>query len=720
MTNPRKFHPLSRAVRLLALTVATLVCATRGAYAQNQVLAYWRFEPDDFFADSSGNNRTLQNGNGATNAQPVPDVPPQIGGNGSAFFDGTAVLQTTASLDLTAFSHIRISWWQRIQTTDVSRIVYEHTPNYTQVSGAFMTNINSIPSTGGVGFLGSVNFSGVNTTGALAVGTDYYPHALGVPGAGSWEQFSVEISRVAPTAASIVRVFNSANQQIGVSPSGQQAGAPPSFANALFFIGARGNTAQLGFVGNIDDLQIVNIPDVDAPVTPPPTGVVDILDPINGGLIGGGLGGFGTADGVIVDAQGVLRMQHFEGANPQAIRKRLAEARANPNSDAARPSKLRKVSLNRLEAAIRAQLGAKQPLTEEMQYLAGLTRVRYLFYYPETKDIVLAGPAEGWIQDAAQTPRGIVSGRPLLQLQDLIVALRAFKPAQQPAPVILVSIDPTAEGLARMQEFLRSVGSHATPEDTEGIVNGLRTNLGMQNIRVGGIAANTHFAKVLLECDYRMKLIGIGLEKPPVKIVSYVDRATPSRGGRNALQRWYFVPDYNCARVAADGLGLELVGDVVRLVGEDQIVSKEGVRSVTGKGNKASDLFTSTFTKKYAELAARVPVFAEMRNCIDLAIVAAFIRQHDFYAQSGWQAAAFHNEQLLPVETTNVPQHTETVCTAVWKGNTLMTPVGGGVTIHPSLALRNQNLLADEDGKVSELRESVSIGELPDGIWWWD
>ena len=42
------------------------------------------------------------------------------------------------------------------------------------------------------------------------------------------------------------------------------------------------------------------------------------------------------------------------------------------------------------------------------------------------------------------------------------------------------------------------------------IVNGLRTSLGMQNIRIGGVRPNTHFAQVLLECDYRMKLIGIG------------------------------------------------------------------------------------------------------------------------------------------------------------------------------------------------------------------
>ena len=111
---------------------------------------------------------------------------------------------------------------------------------------------------------------------------------------------------------------------------------------------------------------------------------------------------------------------------------------------------------------------------------------------------------------------GIQSGKPALQLQDLVVALRAFAPGERKAPVILCSIDPTAEGLVRMQQFLHSVGSTISPEDTEMIVNGLRTSLGMQNIRIGGVDPRTHFAQVMLECDYRMKLIGIGLETPPV------------------------------------------------------------------------------------------------------------------------------------------------------------------------------------------------------------
>ncbi len=430
--------------------------------------------------------------------------------------------------------------------------------------------------------------------------------------------------------------------------------------------------------------------------------------------------GISGANGVLVDADGVLRLQNFPDPGGQLTRKRIAQARAQLNPLVVKSSKLRKVSLNRLEAAVKKQLDGQSPPTEEMQYLAGLTRLRYVFYYPETKDIVLAGPAEGWASDPSGRVCGIETGRPALQLQDLVVALRAFAPGERKSPVIMVSIDPTPEGLARMQSFLRSVGSQITPDATEMIVNGLRTNLGMQTIRVGGVAPNTHMAQVLLECDYRMKLIGIGLERPAVRLASYVDRATPSASNRSALQRWYFIPDYNSVRIAADRMGLELVGDVVKLVGEDQVVSKEGGRAVSGKGNKASEMFTRNFTQVYTQLAAEVPVFAEMRNCIDLTIAAAFIHKEDLYGKAGWSAPVFNDEGSLAVETYNTPTQVETVCTAVWKGNSLMTPVGGGVTVQPTQALLTKNTRADEDGKVTELRESISLQDLPADQWWWD
>ncbi len=423
--------------------------------------------------------------------------------------------------------------------------------------------------------------------------------------------------------------------------------------------------------------------------------------------------------GVVVDASGVLRKSIQSDPTGQLTRQRLAAAKSALSHEVAEPSALRKVSLNRLEKALAALVQSDRPPTVEMRYLAGLTRVKYVFLYPDSGDIVLAGPAEGWMEDLSGRVRGMITGRPVIELQDLAAAMRLYPPEGDGGIVIGCSIDPTAEGLARMQEFLRQIGTTIGPNDQDHIVEGLRTSLGLQNVRVLGVSPTTHFAQVLVEADYRMKLIGIGLERPPVRMASFVDKANPSDVGRNALQRWYFTPNYDCVRMSDDALAMELVGDGVKLVGEDEVVSAGGDRRRASKGSRASQAFVADFTRKYPELASKEPVYAQLRNLIDLSIVAAYLQQQGYYDQVGWTASTLRDEQQLPIETYRAPVQVETVVTAVWKGITLMTPVGGGVNVQAELALDPSRMLPDEEGQVQKVRESTPV-ELAEGQWWWD
>jgi hypothetical protein len=424
---------------------------------------------------------------------------------------------------------------------------------------------------------------------------------------------------------------------------------------------------------------------------------------------------------VVVDAEGVLRVQTMADPTGNLLRARIQAARAALNPEVQAKSPLRKISLQRLEKAIDAQLAGDRKPTDEMRFLAGMTRLQYVFFYPETRDIVIAGPAEGWVEDLSGRMRGLHSGRPMLELQDLIVALRTFAPGKEQGVAVGCSIDPTQEGLARMQQFLRQVGSTARPAQTQFIVQGLRNSLGLQTVRVMGVPPNTHFAQVMVEADYRMKLIGIGLEQPPVKMASYIENASPASVSRNALQRWYFTPDYQCVRVSDDDHAMELVGNGVKLVGEDEVVTKDGSRrQAAGGGDRASKAFVHGFTQKYPELAERSPVYAQLRNLIDMAIAAAFLREHNYYEKADWNMVTLGDEAKLPVETYPTPVNVETAVTGVWKGNHLMTPVGGGVTIHAEEALASPNLLMDENGKLGELQQQIDLSKLAEGQWWWD
>ena len=427
-----------------------------------------------------------------------------------------------------------------------------------------------------------------------------------------------------------------------------------------------------------------------------------------------------AAAGIAVDANGVLKMNVVLDRNGTLTRQRVDAARKLSDPMAWRKSELRKISLNRLEAAVAARIAAGQKPSEEMRNLAGLTRVAFVFFYPETNDIVLAGPAEGWAEDLAGRVRGVETGHPTVLLEDLVVALRTFSPNSRAAPVIMCSIDPTKEGLANLQEFLRRLGRVNPNLPEQQIVRGLRDSLGMQVISLSGISPNTHFAQVMVEADYRMKLIGIGLENPRTKIPSYVELANPRSIAQNALQRWYFVPDYECVKVSEDQLAMQLVGEGVKLIGEDEFVARDGTR-VGAKGeNVASKKFTQAFTTKYAELAAEIPVYGQLRNLIDLAVAAAFMQQQDYYGKAGWLMPVFGDESKFPVATGVAPKHVESAVTSYRKGNTLVTPIGGGVEIRATRALQSQNLLKDDQGLVRQAREKIKVDQLAAGQWWWD
>ncbi len=430
--------------------------------------------------------------------------------------------------------------------------------------------------------------------------------------------------------------------------------------------------------------------------------------------------------GISIDAEGTLDAKTFRDFDGKLLAERLAAAKGAMPGDVWAASKLRKVSLARLDAALRVEIDAGREPNDELRSLAGLTRVQFVFCYPadgdKPGDIVLAGPAEPWARDAAGRAIGLISGRPSLQLEDLAVALRAYPSEKRERPFLGCTIDPPTDGLARLVEFQRSiprsVRDYQRAAATATIAKGTAEALGNAEIRVFGISPRTHFAHVLIEADYRMKRIGIGVEQPPVKMTTFLSALQSPQQG--TLQRWWFTPDYKCVRLADDKLAAELVGEGVQLLAEDKLIGEDGSLAAEGtKPNKASELFTVSFTRKYPEIAAASPVYAQMRCLIDLSITAALIRRHEFYAKSGWTAVTLRDERAFSVERLPEPKRVPCVPNVVWKGSRLFAPAGGGVSIRPDEALLLENLLVDENGAVKQACEQTAI-PADSERWWWD
>ena len=98
--------------------------------------------------------------------------------------------------------------------------------------------------------------------------------------------------------------------------------------------------------------------------------------------------------GVMVDADGVLRSATVDETRKLIEMRKQQLKQISGDMNVATP--LRKVSLRRFQEEYKARKAAGQipHITQDMEYLSGLTRIRYIFVYPEEKDIVLVCPAE--------------------------------------------------------------------------------------------------------------------------------------------------------------------------------------------------------------------------------------------------------------------------------------------------------------------------------------
>ena len=171
-----------------------------------------------------------------------------------------------------------------------------------------------------------------------------------------------------------------------------------------------------------------------------------------------------------------------------------------------------------MEAEIKKCIETGKTLPEAVCLLGGLLEIRYVLVYPEERDIVLVGPAEGWALDPRGYFVGAKSGRPVLLLDDLLVVLRAT--IHSPS-VLSCSINPTPEGIRRVEAFSKQLKPGV---DARAASAAIEEQLGPQRITVNGVPDSTHFARVMVAADYRMKRISMGLEPAPIRgLPSYTE-----------------------------------------------------------------------------------------------------------------------------------------------------------------------------------------------------
>lgn len=340
---------------------------------------------------------------------------------------------------------------------------------------------------------------------------------------------------------------------------------------------------------------------------------------------GGGFGFQRVVGGVSITPEGVLKTVTAE-EQEQA----LATMRANligSQGELKQPAERRLISLKNLQKLVLASVENKEALPEEVLCLGGLTRIENIFVYPERNDIVISGPSEPWTTGLNGSIVGAKSGRPVVYLEDLLCALKTVHNARTTG--ISVSIEPTEQGTLNLERLLKQarLNSNVNPRSLE---PAMVEAFGPQQIKLEGLSPDSHMARVILAADYRMKLYGMNLAKAPVKgLPSYIEMISNQSNVSQLQSRWWMAGDYSAVEHSADRKAWKITGPGIKTLTEQEQIAADGSFKQTGKADKQAKRWADMFTKKMDELAIADPVFGELRNVMDLCLVAAIIESQD-------------------------------------------------------------------------------------------
>lgn len=378
--------------------------------------------------------------------------------------------------------------------------------------------------------------------------------------------------------------------------------------------------------------------------------------------------GFPDADvpGIWIEQDGNVRSRKVDTDKElAAIRQRAKSA-----SQAAKSEKLSFVSLPRVFAEARSVIQSGRPVPQDLRFLGGMTQVRYVFVYPEEKDLVIAGPAEPFsVSGDGLYATGKLSRRPVLQLDDLVVSLRTAHDPNGRAFGCRIDPDPRSVEISDdvMKRFAKA--SRKTRMDEMGKA------LGPQKVSVFGTQADSRLAFVLVAADYKLKRFAMGLEPaagaPGIGIGHAVDNT------RSAMNRFWFETSYEPLRVSADGNAFEFRGQ--------RLAVKAGAFSFDPRGaTEKAMAFAKKFNDKVPALAVADPLIAELQNVADLSLLASLIRHDRLDRKAGWDAAWLLDDSSFPVKKVPVAATADTLVSS-----TSGSIVAGGVMFKPTQVIHD-------------------------------
>src|SRR5204862_268455 len=119
-------------------------------------------------------------------------------------------------------------------------------------------------------------------------------------------------------------------------------------------------------------------------------------------------------------------------------------------------------------------------------------------------------------------------------------------------------------------------------------------------------------------------------------------------------------------------------------------------------------------TEKYPQLAVADPVFGELQNCMDLAVVGALVVKDRLTEKAGNSLPTLMESPELKPDVFNAPKQVDSLASVLKKGHGWVVSVSGGVAINSWLIAATAKPSTD----AAQVRAKAAPASA--SAWWWN
>ncbi len=301
------------------------------------------------------------------------------------------------------------------------------------------------------------------------------------------------------------------------------------------------------------------------------------------------------------------------------------------------------VSLRVLAEKASKSLDGGWPIDKKLINLCSISRLEGYALEKDNNDVILIGRKEG--------------REPSCQLDDLIVNIRNLY-GQKAAPYC--SLEPQPENVLKMQQLLSEDKTTETLDQRRQVIQRIKTAWGPQMIDIRAIPRNSRLAHIMVDADYHMKKVSLGLDHIP-GITSYFEKTLEgveqnlSTGespefATSASRFWFHVKEGAPIFSEAEDI-VFLKSCPVVLYAKKQDTTDKGKFYDSDEDDSVASEFAKEFSEQFLAASKDIASYAQLRHMFIMRAVMLAMSFNDAPAGVGMDMGFFLNNYIYQNET---------------------------------------------------------------------